>query len=129
VISYHPHIADSVPANRRAGGSCGAYRTSSSGSHCRRIALSSRLLAGVHGYQGRVSGRQMTTVLSVWARRTATDGAKVLPAGMPWLEGSPEAKGDVMSTVKNVVLVHGGWVDRSGSQGAYDSLTSDGCHA
>ena len=31
-----------------------------------------------------------------------------------------------MSTVKNVVLVHGGWVDRSGSHGAYHSLTSDG---
>jgi hypothetical protein len=31
-----------------------------------------------------------------------------------------------MSTVKNVVLVHGGWVDGSGSRGAYHSLTSDG---
>jgi hypothetical protein len=33
-----------------------------------------------------------------------------------------------MSTVKNVVLVHRGRVDGSGSHGAYDSLTSDGCH-
>jgi hypothetical protein len=70
--------ADSVPTNRRAGGSCAAYRTSSSGSHCRRIALSLRLLVGGHGYQGHVSGRQMATVLSVWARKTAIDGSKVL---------------------------------------------------
>ena len=33
-----------------------------------------------------------------------------------------------MSTVKNVVLVRGGWVDGSGSHGACDSLTSDGYH-
>jgi hypothetical protein len=31
-----------------------------------------------------------------------------------------------MTTAKNVVLVHGGWVDGSGSQGMYDILTSDG---
>jgi len=48
---------------------------------------------------------------------------------MPWLVGSPEAKGDVMSTVKDAVLVHrgSGW-DGSGSHGAYHSLTSDGYH-
>jgi hypothetical protein len=34
-----------------------------------------------------------------------------------------------MSTVKNVVLVHGGWVGQSGSHRACDSLISDGCHA
>ena len=32
-----------------------------------------------------------------------------------------------MGAVKNVVLVHGGWVDGSGSHGACDCLTSDGC--
>jgi pimeloyl-ACP methyl ester carboxylesterase len=31
-----------------------------------------------------------------------------------------------MSTVKNVVLVHGGFVDGSGWQGVYDSLSRDG---
>ncbi len=31
-----------------------------------------------------------------------------------------------MSTAKNVVLVHGGWVDGSGWHGVYDILTSDG---
>jgi hypothetical protein len=31
-----------------------------------------------------------------------------------------------MSAVKNVVLVLRGWVDGSGSHGAYDSLTRDG---
>lgn len=31
-----------------------------------------------------------------------------------------------MCTAKNVVLVHGGWLDGSGSHGGYDSLTSDG---
>jgi hypothetical protein len=33
-----------------------------------------------------------------------------------------------MSTVKNMVLVHRGWVDGSGSHVAYHSLTSDGYH-
>jgi hypothetical protein len=31
-----------------------------------------------------------------------------------------------MSTAKNVVLVHGGWLGGSGSHGGYDSMTSDG---
>ena len=31
-----------------------------------------------------------------------------------------------MSAAKNVVLVHGGWVNRSGSLGVHDILTSDG---
>ena len=51
-----------------------------------------------------------------------------LLAGMPRQEGSPEAKGDVMGAVKNVVLVHGGRVYGSGSHGVCDCLTSDGCH-
>ena len=33
-----------------------------------------------------------------------------------------------MSIVKDVVLVHGGRVDGSGSHVAYHSLTSDGYH-
>jgi hypothetical protein len=70
-------------ANRRASGSCAACRMSGSGSRCRWIALSSRLVAGGHGYLGHVGGRQMAAVLSVWARktwarRTPTDGSKVL---------------------------------------------------
>jgi hypothetical protein len=31
-----------------------------------------------------------------------------------------------MSTAKNMVLVHGGWVDGSGSHRVYAILTSDG---
>src|SRR5215469_11410705 len=41
----------------------------------------------------------------------------------------PDMKGDVMSTpasTRNVVLVHGGFVDGSGWQGVYDILTRDG---
>ena len=32
------------------------------------------------------------------------------------------------SAVRNVVLVHGGFVDGSGWQGVYDLLTQDGYH-
>jgi len=92
--------ADSVPANRRAGGSCAACRTSGSGSRCRRIGLSSRLLAGGHGYQGHVGGRQVAAVLSVWARKTwargtPIDGSKVL--------GSRGAHRLVLTTCRDVL--------------------------
>src|SRR5215469_3073360 len=41
----------------------------------------------------------------------------------------PDMKGDVMSTpasTRNVVLVHGGFVDGSGWRGVYDILARDG---
>ena len=45
---------------------------------------------------------------------------------MPRLTDSPEAKEDLVSTAKNVVLVHGGWVDGSGWHRVYGILTGDG---
>jgi hypothetical protein len=33
-----------------------------------------------------------------------------------------------MSMARNVVLVHGGWLDGSGSHWGYEGVTSDGGH-
>jgi pimeloyl-ACP methyl ester carboxylesterase len=33
-----------------------------------------------------------------------------------------------MATIRNIVLVHGGFVDGSGWQGVYDDLATDGFH-
>src|SRR5450631_2733206 len=40
--------------------------------------------------------------------------------------GRPNKRRSSMSDVRNVVLVHGGFVDGSGWQGVYDLLTADG---
>src|ERR687883_330662 len=39
------------------------------------------------------------------------------------------SKEEAMSDVRNVVLVHGGFVDGSGWRGVYDVLTADGFNA
>src|SRR5437879_3886800 len=40
----------------------------------------------------------------------------------------PSRSGATMTTIKNIVLVHGGFVDGSGWQGVYDELAKDGFH-
>src|ERR1700675_3800808 len=42
------------------------------------------------------------------------------------LRGSIQETERIMSDIRNVVLVHGGFVDGSGWQGVYDLLTADG---
>jgi hypothetical protein len=38
----------------------------------------------------------------------------------------PSSRGATMTTIRNVVLVHGGFVDGSGWQGVYDDLSNNG---
>src|SRR5215469_2474422 len=67
------------------------------------------------------------------ANESASDGtnvrARFCVADAMTDTGFPELKGDVMRTsgqARNVVLVHGGFVDGSGWQAVYDILTKDG---
>jgi hypothetical protein len=47
-------------------------------------------------------------------------------AGLPVEEYHPRQEGEQMAEIRNVVLVHGGFVDGSGWEGVYKILKKDG---
>jgi pimeloyl-ACP methyl ester carboxylesterase len=61
-------------------------------------------------------------------RRAGPAGQAVRCCGQGWTDPGKEIVMNAGSEVRNVVLVHGGFVDGSGWQGVYDLLTQDGYH-
>ena len=69
----------------------------------------------------------MKTMSTAGVRRGFLGIAPIIMAVLGYGEG-PMSEAKTVDGVKNVVLVHGGFVDGSGWQGVYDLLRKDGYH-